>query len=93
MRMCTRSALALSTCLLLGWSGSALGAVDRVDSVVSKTVKFKDLDISKADGAQALYGRIAAAAHAVCRMEPYMLVRRCRDRASTMQCMASAARC
>jgi UrcA family protein len=66
---------------LLGWSGAALGAVDRVDSVVSKTVKFKDLDISKADGAQALYGRISAAAHAVCRMEPYMLVRRCRDRA------------
>ena len=81
MRISSRSALALSTCLLLGWSGSALGAVDPVDGVVARTVKFKDLDISKAEGAQALYGRIAAAAHAVCRMEPYMLVRSCRDRA------------
>ena len=80
MKTSTRSLLLLSTCLLVGWSASAFGATGG-DAVVAKTVKFKDLDISKADGAQALYGRIAAAAHAVCRMEPYMLVRSCRNRA------------
>lgn len=77
MRSSICSALALSTCLLFGWTASALAD----DGVVSKSVKFEDLDISKAEGAQALYRRISAAANAVCRMEPYMLVRSCRNRA------------
>ena len=76
----TRSALALSACLLLGWSGSALGA-DSVDGFATKTVKFKDLDISKADGARALYGRIGAAAREVCRAEFYATARSCRSQA------------
>jgi UrcA family protein len=76
-----RSALLLSICVLLGWSTSALGAIDRSDGVATKTVKFKDLDISKAEGALALYGRIAAAARTVCRPEPYTHVRSCRARA------------
>ena len=80
MKISTRSALVLSTALLLGWSTSALAAVDR-DAVVTKTVKFKDLDIAKADGAQALYDRISAAARAVCRAEPYSSVRDCRAKA------------
>ena len=46
--------------------------------MASKTVKFKDLDISKAEGAHALYGRISAAARVVCRAEPYNFVRDCR---------------
>jgi UrcA family protein len=64
--------------LLLGWSGSALGATNSVDGFPTKTVKFKDLDISTAKGAQALYGRIAAAARDVCRAESYATVRSCR---------------
>ena len=81
MKISTRSVLVLSTCLLLGWSPSALGAVGSDEVVVSKSVRFKDLDISKAEGAQALYGRIAAAAREVCRAHPYNSVRDCRARA------------
>lgn len=75
MKFATRSAL-LSACLLLGWSGSALGA--GLDGLETKTVKFKDLDISTANGAQALYGRIGAAARDVCRAESYATARNCR---------------
>jgi UrcA family protein len=64
--------------LLLGWSTSALGAADSVDGVETKTVKFKDLDISTANGAQALYVRIGAAARDVCRAEYYATARNCR---------------
>ena len=78
MKIATRTALALSACLLLGWSGSALGAANGVDGFATKTVKFKDLEISTADGAQALYGRIGAAARDVCRAESYATVRKCR---------------
>lgn len=77
VKLATRSALLLSACLLLGWSGSALGAADG-DGFAAKTVKFKDLDISTANGAQALYGRIGAAARDVCRAESYATVRNCR---------------
>ena len=81
MKISTRSALVLSTCLLLGWSASAFGAVGADDALVSKTVRFKDLDISTAEGARALYGRIAAAAREVCRAEGYATVRNCRAHA------------
>lgn len=81
MKISTRSALVLSTCLLLGWSTSAFGAVGPDAAVVSKTVKFKDLDVSKVAGARALYGRISAAAREVCRAQPYNKVRNCRARA------------
>lgn len=81
MKMATRSALVLSACVLLGWSGSAFGAANHVDGFATKTVKFKDLDISKADGAHALYGRIGAAAREVCRAEYYTTVRSCRAQA------------
>jgi UrcA family protein len=64
--------------LLLGWSSSALGAGDRDEGFATKTVKFRDLDISKADGARALYGRIGAAAREVCLAEYYATVRGCR---------------
>ena len=80
MKTSIRSALALSTCLLLGMSSTAaLAAPHRVAAVATKTVRFKDLDIATADGAQALYERIAAAARFVCRGESYQLVRACRS--------------
>ena len=81
MKIPARSAAALSACLLLAWSASAYGADGSDAAVVARTVKFKDLDISKAEGAQALYGRISAAARDVCRAEPYNFVRGCRARA------------
>ena len=81
MKIATRTALTLSASLLLGWSATALGAADRVDGFVTKTVKFKDLDVATADGAQALYGRIGAAAREVCRAETYVTVRSCRAQA------------
>lgn len=68
MKTSARSAVILSTAVLLGWSAAALAAPTRPsDDVAKKTVKFADLDISTADGAQALYERIASAARAVCR--------------------------
>jgi len=78
VKIATRSAVLLSACLLLGWSGAALGAADGVDGFAMKTVKFKDLDISTANGAQALYGRIGAAARDVCRAESYVTASKCR---------------
>jgi UrcA family protein len=58
---------------------SAAPAADR--TVVSKVVRFKDLDIATASGAEALYERIVSAAHDVCREEAYTLARGCRTRA------------
>ena len=40
MKVSTRSALILSTALLLGWSATTLGAPTPVDAVPTKTVKF-----------------------------------------------------
>lgn len=81
MKIPARPLAMLSACLLLGWSASAFGAPGSAAAAASRTVSFKDLDISKAEGAQALYGRIAAAARNVCRAEPYNFVRGCRARA------------
>jgi UrcA family protein len=58
--------LTLSTLMLLGGLGAA-HAADRVGDVPTKTVSFRDLDLSTAQGAQALYDRIEAAAREVCR--------------------------
>ena len=81
MKITSRSVLALSACLLLGWSGAALGEANRVDGLTTKTVKYKDLDISTAEGAQALYRRIGVAARDVCRAEGYTTIRNCRAHA------------
>src|SRR5262245_57302801 len=43
VKTATRSVLALSACLLLGWSTSALGAGSD-DGLATKTINFKDLD-------------------------------------------------
>jgi UrcA family protein len=72
---------ALSTLLLFGVATSVLAAPHRDPQVVTKVVRFKDLDISTATGAQALYERIGSAARAVCRDEFYSLVKECRKRA------------
>jgi UrcA family protein len=71
----------LSATALLGWSAATLGAPGGVGSVATKVVKFGDLDISTADGAQRLYGRIVTAARSVCRDADAKAVRDCRARA------------
>jgi UrcA family protein len=66
--------------LLAGLSAPAFGTHPDGD-VATKTVRFKDLDLSTAEGAQTLYDRIASAAREVCRGEMYRLARKCRMRA------------
>jgi UrcA family protein len=70
--------LALSSLMLL--SGSAYAA-DRVGDVPTKTVSFRDLDLSTAQGAQALYDRLDAAAREVCRGTEFADFDVCRARA------------
>jgi UrcA family protein len=81
MKISARSILTVSTLLALGWSATTLAAPSRVDEFATKTVRFGDLDISTAIGAEKLYERIAAAARIVCRGAPHAAVRACRARA------------
>ena len=81
MKISARSVLTLSTLLALGWSATTLAAPSRVDEVVTKTVRFGDLDTATAIGAEKLYERIASAARIVCRGAPQAAVRECRARA------------
>jgi UrcA family protein len=77
----SRSVLALSALALLGWSATTLAAPSRVGDVATKVVRFKDLDLSTAEGAKALYERITFAARVVCRDVGYTEMRDCRARA------------
>ena len=69
MNSCVKTAnrmpLALSAAMWLAcvWAVSTAFAEDQVRS---ETVKFTDLNVSTSEGAQALYGRIHAAAWRVC---------------------------
>lgn len=83
MTTSARSLLALSTCALLGLASMAPATAAMPDNreVVAKLVRFKDLDIATALGAEALYGRIASAAHDVCRGETLSFAADCRMRA------------
>jgi UrcA family protein len=47
---------------------TALSTAVQAEDLPSKTVRFSDLDITKADGAKALYSRIRAAARDVCEL-------------------------
>jgi UrcA family protein len=81
MKTTSRSVLALSTLLaLLGWSATTLAAPTHVGDIATKVVRFKDLDLSTAEGAKALYERITMAARTVCRDAGYD-ARDCRARA------------
>jgi len=77
----SRSVLALTTFALLGWSASTLAAPSAVGSIATKTVRFKDLDLATAEGAQKLYERITTAAQVVCREAHYTEIRECRAHA------------
>lgn len=81
MKTTSRSVLAVSTLLAaLCCSATTLAAPSRVGEVASKVVRFKDLDLSTAEGAKALYERITMAARIVCRDAGYD-ARECRARA------------
>jgi UrcA family protein len=80
MKTATRSALALSSLALLGLSLPALAAPSR-DEIATKVVRFNDLDLSTAAGAQTLYERITAAARSVCRGVEVAQARACKARA------------
>jgi UrcA family protein len=73
--------LAASSALTLFAVAPATAAHAADPSVVAKTVRFKDLDIATARGAEMLYDRIVAAARDVCREETYAQTRGCRMRA------------
>lgn len=81
MRTSARFALALSTLSLLAGSATALAAPSSDSAVVTKVVRFKDLDLATGAGAEMLYERIAAAARVVCREAARPDVRACRARA------------
>jgi UrcA family protein len=83
MTISTRSIAAFSACALLGLASvaPATAASPAGSEVVAKVVRFKDLDIATAPGAEALYGRIVSAARYVCRAEAYTLADDCRARA------------
>jgi UrcA family protein len=79
MKTTARLVLAFSTLMLL--AGPAAHAADRVGDVPTKTVSYRDLDLSTAQGAQALYGRIESAAREVCRGTEFSDFDACRARA------------
>lgn len=81
MKTTTRSVLALATLASLGWSATTLAAPIRASEAATRVVRFKDLDLSTAVGAETLYERITAAARIVCRSAPYTQARECRARA------------
>ena len=93
MKTSGRYAVILSTACLLGGSAATLAAPSRVGEVATKTVKFADLDLSTADGAQALYERLVPAARSVCRDPDVSLKRDCRTRAVEAAVSRSAIRC
>ena len=80
MKTASRFALALSTLSLLASSATAL-AGSRVGEIPTKTVSFRDLDLSTAGGADALYERITAAAREVCRGTELASMHACRAQA------------
>jgi UrcA family protein len=81
MRTLARFALTLSTLSLLVGSATSLAAPSADSEVVTKVVRFKDLDLATGAGAEMLYERIAGAARIVCRGAAYTEVRACRARA------------
>ncbi len=81
MKTSARLAVTLSTLSLLVGAATALAAPSPDSELVTKVVRFKDLDLATGAGAETLYERIAAAARVVCRGAPQGAVRECRTRA------------
>jgi UrcA family protein len=78
--MRTSARLALTLSLLVGGT-SAIAEPTSGTEVVTKVVRFKDLNLATGEGAQTLYERIAGAARVVCHGAPQFDVRACRSRA------------
>jgi UrcA family protein len=61
-KICTAISCVMGTVALCTVLSTSVEAED----VVSKTVRYSDLDLTKSDGAKVLYSRIRAAAEDVC---------------------------
>jgi UrcA family protein len=89
----TRLVLAVSSVLMVMSVGAcaevatAAQLVPRVE-IAQRHVKYGDLDLSRAEGAATLYGRIHAAARDVCR--PSMFVGKFEPANITQDCMKQA---
>jgi UrcA family protein len=70
-KICTTIACIMGTAALC----TALSTSVEAEDVASKTVRFSDLDITKTDGAKALYSRIRGAARDVCGSETDPILR------------------
>lgn len=81
MKTASGSVLALSALASLAWSATTFAAPSHVGEIATKVVRFKDLDLSTAEGAQTLYERITFAARVVCRDTAFTEMRECRARA------------
>ena len=81
MKTSTRLAVTISTLSMLAGAATALAAPTADTELVTKVVRFKDLDLATGAGAETLYERIAAAARVVCRGATQGAVRKCRLRA------------
>ena len=79
MKTTARFVLALSTLMLIG--AASAHPTSRVGEVPTKTVSFRDLDLSTAQGAQALYVRLENAAREVCAGAELTELHACRVRA------------
>lgn len=83
----TARAAVLFLCSAMVWSTLHVSANAADEGLPSKKVSYKDLDISKPEGARVLYKRIAVAAHEVCEMNQIKTlatirgIERCTDRA------------
>lgn len=80
MKTHARFALALSTLMLLAASATTLAA-SRIGEIPTKTVSFRDLDLTTAHGAEVLYDRLTSAAREVCRGADLTSMHACRARA------------
>lgn len=70
-----------SLLLSLGAAVPAAAALPVTTETVTRVVRFQDLDIATAVGAEALYGRILSASRFVCREAPATDAHACRGRA------------
>jgi len=92
----TIRAITISTAVALGFGTGAASAGPSATQFVSDgansyVVRFPDLDLSKIDGAAALYGRLSRAAHVVCEpLQSRDLAIAARYRACLVQAVANA---
>lgn len=66
LKIMQRGALAATAALCLSLVGTASAETPSTDTQRSLTIAYSDIDLSKSDGPQLLYKRMASAARTVC---------------------------